>query len=84
MSVSTVTNLEMVQSFLSNVPLQSKPYSSVLELKDALNKAWKELDEKSLKRFLDSLKNRVKELIIKKGDKIYYKLHCLKLINYNL
>ena len=33
-----------------------------------LNKAWKKLDEKSLKPFLDSLKNRVQELIIKKGD----------------
>ena len=32
---------------------------SVQDLKEALNKAWKELDEKSLKPFLDSLKNRV-------------------------
>ena len=49
-----------------------KQYFSVQELKDALNKAWKKLDEKSLKPFLDSLKNRVQELIIKKGDKIHY------------
>ena len=48
-----------------------KQYFSVQELKDALNKAWKKLDEKSLKHFLDSL-NRVQELIIKKGDKIHY------------
>ena len=49
-----------------------KQYFSVQELKDALNKTWKKRDEKSLKPFLDSLKNRVKELIIKKGDKIHY------------
>ena len=49
-----------------------KQYFSVQELKDALNKAWKKLDEKSLKPFLDSLKNRVKELIIKKGDNKHY------------
>ena len=49
-----------------------KQYFSVQELKDALNKDWKKLDEKSLKPFLDSLKNRVQVLIIKKGDKI----HC--------
>ena len=36
-----------------------KQYFSVQELKDALNKAWKKLDEKSLKPFLVSLKNRV-------------------------
>ena len=45
---------------------------SVQELKDALNKAWKKLDEKSLKPFLVSLKNRVQKLIIKKGDKKHY------------
>ena len=45
-----------------------KQYFSVQELKNALIKAWKELDENSLKPLLDSLKNRVHELIIKKGD----------------
>ena len=48
-----------------------KQYFSVQELKDALNKAWKKLDEKSLKPFLVSLKI-VKELIIKKGDNKHY------------
>ena len=47
-----------------------KQYFSVQELKDALNKAWNKLDKKSLKPFLDSLKNRVQELIIKKENKI--------------
>ena len=42
------------------------------ELKDALNKAWKKLDEKSLRPFLVSLKNRVQKLIIKKGDNKHY------------
>ena len=36
-----------------------KQYLGVQELKDAFNKAWKKLDEKSLIPFLDSLKNRV-------------------------
>ena len=36
-----------------------KQYFSVLEFKGALNCTWKELDEKSLNPFLDSLKNRV-------------------------
>ena len=49
-----------------------KQYFSVQELKDALNKAWKKLDEKSLKPFLVSLKNRIQKLIIKKGDKKHY------------
>ena len=49
-----------------------KQYFSVQELKDALNNAWKKLDEKSLKPFLVSLKNRVQKLIIKKGDKKHY------------
>ena len=49
-----------------------KQYFSVQELKDALNKAWKKLDEKCLKPFLVSLKNRVQKLIIKKGDKKHY------------
>ena len=48
---------------------KGKQYFSVQELKDALNKAWKKLDEKNLKPFLVSLKNRVQKLIIKKGDK---------------
>ena len=49
-----------------------KQYSSDQELKDALNKAWKELSKKSLKPFLDSLKNGIQELINRKGDKMYY------------
>ena len=49
-----------------------KQYFSVQELKDALNKTWKKLDEKSLKPFLVLLKNRVQELIIKKGDNKHY------------
>ena len=40
-----------------------KQYFGAQELKDDLNKTWKKLDEKSLKPFLVSLKNRVKELI---------------------
>ena len=46
-----------------------KKYSRVQERKEALNEAWKKLDEKSFKPFLDSLQNGVQELIIKKGDK---------------
>ena len=34
-----------------------KQYSGVQELKVDLNKTWKELDEESLKPFLDLLKN---------------------------
>ena len=49
-----------------------KQYFSVQELKNALNKAWKKLDEKSLKPFPGFIKNRVQELIIKKGDKKHY------------
>ena len=49
-----------------------KQYFSAQELKDDLNKTWKKLDEKSLKPFLVLLKNRVQELIIKKGDNKNY------------
>ena len=49
-----------------------KQYFSVQELKNALNKTWKKLDEKSLKPFLVSLKNRVQGLIIKKVDNKHY------------
>ena len=65
--------IENMQGLLARkVYSNGKQYSSVQELKEALNKACKELDEKSLKPFLDSLKNRVEELIIKKGGKIHY------------
>ena len=49
-----------------------KKYSSAQDLKDAFNKAWKEWNEKSLNPFLNLLKNRAQELIIKKGNKIHY------------
>ena len=65
----------MTQRLLARkVYSNGKQYSSVPELKNILDKAWKELDEKSLRSFLDSLKNRIHELIIKKGDKIHYLL----------
>ena len=66
--IKSMKHIEKVwRLFASEVYSNGKQYFSVQELKEVLNKAWKKLDEKSLKPFLV----KVQELIIKNGDNMH-------------
>jgi hypothetical protein len=49
-----------------------RQFNSISDLKQAINESWEEIEVSTLKKLIDSMPNRIFELITKKGSKTHY------------
>jgi hypothetical protein len=54
------------------VYLTVRQFNSISGLKQAINESWEEIEVSTLKNLIDSMPNRIFELITKKGSKTHY------------